>query len=56
MEKAYTAGNASRENIFEDAVRLELDMNVVNDFLTEDVEAEDDDDDELFSMINAKRG
>lgn len=35
-------------------------MNVINDFLAEEDEAEDDydddDDDELFSIINAKRG
>ena len=50
-------GNASRENILEDALRLELDVNVINDFLVEEDEAEDDDDDdELFSIINAKRG
>ena len=36
---------------------LELDVNVINDFLVEEDEAEDDDDDdELFSIINAKRG
>lgn len=39
---------------------LELDVNVINDFLAEEDEAEDDydddDDDELFSIINAKRG
>ena len=57
MEKAFITGNASRENILEDALRLELDVNVINDFLVEEDEAEDDDDDdELFSIINAKRG
>lgn len=57
MEKAFITGNASRENILEDALRLELDVNVINDFLAEEDEAEeDDDDDELFSIINAKRG
>lgn len=37
-----------------------MDVNVINDFLAEEDEAEDDydddDDDELFSIINAKRG
>lgn len=57
MEKAFVTGNASRENILEDAMRLELDMNVINDFVSEDDEAEDEDDDEeLFSIINAKWG
>lgn len=36
MEKAFTTGNASRENILEDAAKLELDINVINDFLTKD--------------------
>lgn len=57
MEKAFSTGNASRENIIEDARKLDLDMNLINDFLSEDVEADDDDDDdELFSIINAKQG
>ena len=58
MEKAFVTGNASKENILEDAAKLELDMNVINDFLAEkdEVEDDDDDDDELFSIINAKRG
>lgn len=57
MEKAFVNGNASRENIIEDAMRLELDMNIIQDFLIEEDEIEDeDDDDELFSIINAKRG
>lgn len=58
MEKAFAAGNASRENILEDAIKLGLDMNVVYDFLEEgeDIDDDDDDDEELFSIINAKRG
>lgn len=57
MEKAFSTGNATRENILEDAVKLDLDMNLINEFLVEDVDVEDeDDDDELFSIINAKRG
>lgn len=58
MEKAFATGNASKENILDDAVTLGLDMNVISDFLTEDEEIDDDDgdDEELFSIINAKRG
>ena len=56
MEKADSTGNASREDIIEDAAKLDLDMNLINDFITKDAEIEDDDDgDELFSIINAKR-
>ena len=48
---------ASRENILEDAAKLDLDMNLIDDFLSGDVIADDDDDDdELFSIINARRG
>lgn len=57
MEKAFITGNASKENILEDATALELDMAMIKDFLVEEDEIEDDDDDEeLFSIINAKRG
>lgn len=56
MEKAFSTGNASRENILEDASKLGLDMNLINDFFDDDIEADDEDDDELFSIINAKRG
>ena len=58
MEKAYSAGNASKEDIISDAAKLGLNMNVVNDLFGVDDESEDDDDcdDELFAMINAKRG
>ena len=57
MEKAFATGNASRESILEDAGILGLDMDVINDFLVDGEEAVDlDDDDELFSIINAKRG
>ncbi len=57
MEKAFLSGNASREDILEDAAKLELDMNLIHEFLGEDGEMEDEsDDDELFSIINAKRG
>ena len=58
MEKAFATGNASKENVLEDAAKLGLDMNVISDFLAEDeeIDDDDDDDDELFSIINAKRG
>lgn len=58
MEKAFATGNASKENVLEDAAKLGMDMNVISDFLTEDeeIDDDDDDDDELFSIINAKRG
>lgn len=56
MEKAFFTGNASKENILEDAQKLELNMNLIYDFLNDPVEMEDeDDDDELFSIINAKQ-
>lgn len=56
MEKAFSTGNASRENILEDALKLNLDMNLINDILDDEIEADDDDDGELFSIINTKRG
>lgn len=57
MESAFFTGNASRENILEDAMKLNLDMSLINEFLAEDTEVEDDadDDGELFALINAKR-
>ncbi len=55
MEQAFSRGNASRENILEDAAKLNLDMSLIDEFLSEEIEADDDDDDELFSIINAKR-
>jgi len=57
MEKSFITGNASKEDILEDAKKLELDMNIINEFLVEDNKVEDeDDDDELFSIISVKRG
>lgn len=57
MEKAFTTGNASKDNVLEDAAKLGMDMNVIYDFLTEEEDIDDDDDDdELFSIINAKWG
>lgn len=57
MENAFSTGNATREDILKDAARLTLDMNLINDFLVSETEIEDDEDDEeLFSIINAKWG
>ena len=58
MEKAFSTGNASKEEILRDAEILSLDMNIVNDFVSQEDEVSDDemDDEELFSIINAKRG
>ncbi|MCM1083434.1 MAG: ImmA/IrrE family metallo-endopeptidase [Clostridium sp.] len=57
MEKAFLTGNASKESILKDALKLDLDMELINEFLTTDEEDEDEeDDDELFSIINTKRG
>lgn len=58
MEKAFSTGNASKEEILRDAEILSLDMNSVNDFVSREDEVSEDemDDEELFSIINAKRG
>lgn len=57
MEKAFITGNASREEILEDAKKLDLDMNLINDFLVEEDNDVDEIADELlFSIINEKRG
>ena len=57
MERAFMTGNASKEEVLEDAQVLGLDMKIIEEFLVEEDEQEDDEDDEeLFSMINAKRG
>ncbi len=58
MEKVFVTGNATKENILEDAGKLGLDMDIINEFLDADseTEAEDaEDDDELFAIINARR-
>ena len=58
MEKAFSTGNATKESILEDAEKLGLDMDIINEFLDADngTEAEDEeDDDELFAIINARR-
>ena len=56
MEKAFSTGNASKEEILRDAEILSLDMNIVNDFVSREDEVSEDemDDEELFSIINAK--
>lgn len=57
MERAYLTGNASKTDIFEDAVKLNLDMSLIEEFLEESTAADDEDDDEeLFSLINKKWG
>ena len=58
MEKAFSTGNASKEEILRDAEILSLDMNIVNDFVSREDEVSEDEmeDEELFSIINAKRG
>jgi Zn-dependent peptidase ImmA (M78 family) len=57
MEKAFSTGNASKKDILEDAAKLNLDMRLIDEFLSEDAEEDDaEDDDELFSIINKKRG
>lgn len=57
MENAFITGNASREDILKDARTLFLDMNVINELVEqEEVFDDDEDDEELFSIINAKRG
>lgn len=58
MEKAFSTGNAYKEEILRDAEILSLDMNIVNDFVSQEDEVSEDemDDEELFSIINAKRG
>lgn len=57
METVFITGNASKEDIIKDAKTLSLDMDLVSE-LVEQVEIadEEDDDNELFSIINAKRG
>ena len=55
MEKAYLTGNASRTDILDDAMKLNLDMSLIDEFLKEDTQVDDDDDEELFSIINEKQ-
>lgn len=54
MEKAYISGNASKENILADALKLDLDMKLIRDFLEEDESDDDDDDDMLFTIIKER--
>ena len=57
MEKAFLTGNASKEEILKDAEKLGLDINLIEDFLIQgDAEAEDEEDDILFSEINIEQG
>ena len=55
MERAFLTGKATREDILNDSKKLGLDMNLVTDFLREDAAVDQDDDDELFSIINRMR-
>ena len=59
MKKAFADGNASLENILTDAKKLNLDMELINEIFHEEIERDledEDDDEELFSIINAERG
>lgn len=58
MESAFSTGMASREEIIEDAKKLELDMKLIDGILSQDEEddEEETDDEELFALIRAKRG
>ena len=42
MEKAFSTGNASKEEILRDAEILSLDMNSVNDFVSQEDEVSED--------------
>ena len=44
MEKAFSTGNASKEEILRDAEILSLDMNIVNDFVSREDEVSEDED------------
>lgn len=56
METAFITGNASKEGIIKDAKILSLDMNIINELVEQDeIPDDEDDDEELFSIINAKR-
>lgn len=57
MERAYLAGNASREEVLRDAALLGLNMGLVNGFWEEPADEEDVvDDEELFSLVKANWG
>lgn len=58
MGRAFSTGNASKDDIINDAAKLDLDLNLINDFLDKDILEEDEQEDEkedieLFKMINA---
>lgn len=56
METAFMTGNASKDDIVEEAKILSLDMDLINELVEQDEILDDEDDDEeLFSIINAKR-
>lgn len=57
METSFITGNASKEDIVKDAKILSLDMDLINEMVDEDeIPDEEENDEELFSIINAKRG
>ena len=56
MERAFQNGNATKDEILSDAEKLDLEMSLINDFLPEEDKPDDqDDDEELFSIINMRR-
>ena len=58
METSFITGNASKEDIVKDAKILSLDMDIINGLVEQDEIPDDEEeaDEELFSIINAKRG
>jgi Zn-dependent peptidase ImmA (M78 family) len=60
MKKAFVTGNASREDILEDAQKLNLDMSIIEEMIADEgVDGSGDeelDDAELISLINEKWG
>ena len=58
METAFITGNASKEDIVRDAKILSLDMGLIDELVEQDEISDDEegDDEELFSIINLKRG
>ena len=58
METSFITGNASKEDIVKDAKILSLDMDIINELVEQDEIPDDEEeaDEELFSIINAKRG
>ncbi len=62
MEKAYFSGNASREDVLRDAEELNLDMSLIDEFLSKDTNSDDsddsgdnEDDEDLFAIIRSRQ-